>query len=176
MKKILKIIVPILVVSLLMYLGYSIITKMQHKDEVAKTLQTIPGFSFKTLENNTFTNKDLKPNTATVFIYFNSECDFCQHEAQSISDNLEQFKDMQLLFVSTEDIETIKAFAKTYNLINLQNITFLYDSTHTFSNRFDANSIPFILIYNKTQDLVKKHKGQLKPEAILKALIPAMSH
>ncbi len=143
---------------------------MQYKNQVAKTLQTIPKFSFKTLENEEFTNTNLKSNTATVFIYFNSECDFCQHEAQSISEHLEQFKEIQLLFVSTEDIETIKAFAKTYNLLTQQNITFLHDSTYTFSNRFDANSIPYILIYNKSQELVKKHKGRLNPDAILKLL------
>ncbi len=71
---------------------------------------------------------------------------------------------------STEDIETIKAFAETYNLLTQQNITFLHDSTYTFSNRFDANSIPYILIYNKSQELVKKHKGQLNPDAILKLI------
>ena len=170
MRRFYKIIVIAIVLIVFSYLGYSVLTKMQYKNEIAKTLQTLPEFSFKTLENANFTNANLKPNTATVFIYFNSECDYCQHEAQSISDNIEQFKDLQLLFVSTEPIETIKAFAKTYKLINLQNTTFLYDSTHNFSNRFDANAIPFILIYNEKQELVKKHKGQLKPEAILKLL------
>ncbi len=173
MKKILKIIIPILALSLLGYLGYSVVTKMQYKSEVSKTLQSIPNFSFKTLDNTIFTNAELVTNTPTVFIYFNTECDFCQHEAQSIGDNLAQFIHVRLLFVSTEPIETIRAFAKTYNLLTQQNITFLYDSTHTFSNRFDANSIPYILIYNKKQELVKKHKGQLRPKAILKALIPA---
>lgn len=118
MKKTFKIIIPILVLSLLGYLVYNVISKMQYKSEVAKTLQTIPEFSFKTLENEEFTNTDLKPNTATVFIYFNSECDFCQHEAKNISENIDQFKNIQFLFVSTEDIGTIKTFAKTYNLIS----------------------------------------------------------
>lgn len=171
MRRFCKIIVIAFVLIVLGYLGYSILTKMQYKNEVAKTLQNIPEFSFKTLENTNFTNANLKPNVATIFIYFNSECDYCQHEAQSISDSIKEFKDVQLLFVSTEPIETIKTFAKTYKLINLQNTTFLYDSAHNFSNRFDANSIPFILIYNKDQELVKKHKGQLKAEAILSTLI-----
>jgi len=170
MKKALKIIIVLLVVSLLGYLAFNVIAKMQYKNEVVNTLKTIPEFSFKTFDSTNFTNANLKPNTATVFIYFNSECDFCQHEAQNISDNLAQFKNTQLLFVSTENIETIKAFAKTYNLLNQQNITFLNDSTYTFSNRFDANSIPYLLIYNSNQELVKKHKGQLKTEAILKLL------
>lgn len=171
MKQRLKPLILILVLTLLGYLIYSVITKMQYKDEVDKTLQTIPGFSFKTLKNKDFTNVDLVLNTPTVFIYFNTKCDFCQHEAQSISENIESFKETQLLFVSTEPIETIKTFAETYKLNNHNNISFLHDNTNTFSSRFDANSIPFILVYNKSHELVKKHKGQLKPETILKALL-----
>jgi len=170
MTKSIKALILLIVFTFLGYLVYSVIAKIEHKSKVAKTLQTIPEISFKTLENNIFTNKNLKPNTAIVFIYFNSECDFCQHEAQNISDNIAQFKDVQLLFVSTENIETIEAFAETYNLLSKLQITFLHDSTHTFSTRFDANSIPYLLIYNSNQELVKKHKGQLKTEAILKLL------
>jgi hypothetical protein len=51
-----------------------------------------------------------------------------------------------------------------------QNVTFLYDNFDTFSSRFDANSIPYILIYNKKQKLIKKHKGQLNANGILRAL------
>jgi peroxiredoxin len=170
MTKSIKAIILLIIFTFLGYLVYSVIAKIEHKSKVAKTLQTIPNFSFKTLQNTDYTNANLKPHTSTVFIYFNSECDFCQHEAQSISEHIEQFKNVHLLFVSTEDIETIEAFAETYNLLTQQNITFLHDSTYTFSNRFDANSIPYILIYNKNQELVKKHKGQLNPDTILKAL------
>ncbi len=77
---------------------------------------------------------------------------------------------MQFIFVSTEPIEIIKQFAEQYNLNNQPNITFLYDNLDTFSSRFDANSIPYILIYNKNQKLIKKHKGQLNAKGILRAL------
>lgn len=170
MKKTIKPLVLLLVIGLLSYLGYGIITKMSYKNEVAVTLQTIPEFHFKTLENKRYTKGNLKPNTSTIFIYFNTECNFCQHEAQSIKENLENFKNIQLVFVSTEPIETIKSFASTHNLLNQQNITFLYDSTNHFSNRFDANSYPYVLIYNSNQELVKKHKGQLKAETIINLL------
>lgn len=170
MKKQLKIIVPILVLSLLGYLGYGVITKMQDKQAKANTLKTIPDFSFKRLDSTYFTKANLKPNTAIIFIYFNSTCDFCQHEAESISQHLDQFKNTQLLFVSTEDSNTIKTFAQAYNLLNQPNITFLYDNSDTFSSQFGANSIPYLLIYNTKQELVKTHKGQLKANAILKLL------
>jgi len=165
-----KLIIPILVLALLGYLVFSVVTKIQFKNAIEKKLETIPNFSFITLDKKVFTNSDLKLNTPTVFIYFNSDCDFCQYEAQSISEHSTYFKNVQLLFVSTEDILTIKNFAISYDLLNQSNISFLQDNTDTFSNRFDANSIPFLLVYNKDQVLVKKYKGQLKPTAIMKLL------
>ncbi|MBT8244551.1 redoxin domain-containing protein [Winogradskyella sp.] len=169
-KKTFLVIVVSAVFGLLSYLGYNVISKTKEKNQIAKQLKIIPEFEFLTLEQKPFIKADLKPNTKTIFIYFNSECDFCQHEAQSISDNLDSFKNVQFIFVSTEPIEIIKQFSKQYNLNNQQNINFLYDSLNTFSSRFDANSIPYLLIYNKNQKLIKKHKGQLNTNGILRAL------
>ncbi|MEW4924281.1 redoxin domain-containing protein [Algibacter sp. 2305UL17-15] len=167
MRKTIKISVLILVLGLTSYLVYGVITKMKYKSDVENTLQTIPNFNFKTLENENFSNADLPSDTPTVFIYFNTECDYCQHEAQSINASLDEFKDVQLLFVSTEEAKIIETFAKKYNLLNTQNIIFLNDTTHSFSRRFDATSIPYVLIYNSKQELIKKHKGQLKAETII---------
>ncbi len=170
MKKTVKIGIVIAILSLLGYLVTQVFTKMQYKKEVAIQLQTLPQFNFTTLKGKIFTQDNLKPNTATVFIYFNSECDYCQHEAQSIYKNLEAFKNAQLIFVSEQPKEKIAEFANTYKLNNQPNITFLHDATYTFAHRFDATSIPYTLIYNKTQQLVKKQKGQLLAKTIVKAL------
>ncbi|MBB3123342.1 thiol-disulfide isomerase/thioredoxin [Mesoflavibacter sabulilitoris] len=170
MKSVFKKAVAILLLVLLAYLVYSVVIGIQEKNQIAKQLQTIPEFEFLTLEQQPFTKADLKPEKNTIFIYFNTECDFCQHEAQSISDNLESFKEVQFMFVSTEPINTIRQFSEQYNLNNKQNITFLYDNLNTFSSRFGAASIPFILIYDNEQKLIKKHKGQLNAKGILRAL------
>ncbi|MFD0992572.1 peroxiredoxin family protein [Tenacibaculum geojense] len=169
-KKSILILVVIVVIGLLSYLGFNVISKAKEKNKIAKQLEIIPEFEFLTLEQKPFTKANLKPKTNSIFIYFNSECDFCQHEAQSISDNLNSFKNGQFIFVSTEPIATIKKFSEQYNLNNQQNITFLYDSNSTFSSRFDANSIPYLLIYDQNQKLIKKHKGQLNANGILGVL------
>lgn len=169
-KKTILSIIAIGVVGLLSYLGYNIITKAKEKNQIAEQLQTIPEFEFLTLNQKPFTKANLKLNTNSIFIYFNSECDFCRHEAQSISDNLDNFKNVQFIFVSTEPIETIKQFSEQYNFNYQTNITFLYDNLDNFSSRFDANSIPYLLIYDQNQKLIKKHKGQLNAKGILSAL------
>lgn len=168
-KKSIIIIVVVSVLGLLTYLGFNVISKAKEKKQIAKQLVLIPDFEFLTLEQKSFTKANLNPNTNTIFIYFNSECDFCQHEAQSISDNLDSFKNVQFVFVSTEPIEIINQFSEQYNLNNKPNITFLYDNLNTFSSQFDANSIPYLLIYDQNQKLIKKHKGQLNAKGVLRA-------
>lgn len=169
-KKSILIIVLIGVFGLLSYLGFKVITKAKEKNNIAKQLEKIPDFELLTLEQKPSTKANLKSNTNTIFIYFNSECDFCQHEAKSISDNLDNFKNLQFIFVSTEPIADIQQFSKQYNLDNEQNITFLYDNLDTFSSQFDATSIPYVIIYDQNQKLIKKHKGQLNANGILRAL------
>jgi len=169
--KVIKISVVLIVITILSYLIYRVINIMEYKNSVVNILKTLPEFSFKTLDNQNFTNNHIIKNKPTVFIYFNSECDFCHHEAQIISENLNALKDVELLFVSSQDIKVINEFANKYELLNQPNISFLSDNKNIFSKRFDVNSIPYLLIYNKNQELVKKHKGQLKPELISKALI-----
>lgn len=169
-KKTIIIIVIITVLGLIAYLGYNVISKTKEKNRIAKKLKKIPEFEFLTLAQKAFTKANLKQNVNTIFIYFNSECDFCQHEAQSINDNLGSFKNVQFVFVSKEPIESIKQFSEQYHLNNKQNIIFLYDNLGTFSSRFDAKSIPCLLIYDQNQKLIKKHKGQLNAKGILRAL------
>lgn len=168
MKKYLKIIIGVILISIIGFLSHNITKKINYKNEVAKRIKTIPEFSFLMLTNEVFTKNGLTKNTNKLFVYFDSECDYCQSEATQISENIAQFKDTQLLFISFEPIVGIKKFAMDYNLLEKENVIFLHDKESEFSEIFDAKSIPFILLYNKDNQLIKKYKGATKIENILK--------
>ncbi|MCF6348901.1 MAG: redoxin domain-containing protein [Flavobacteriaceae bacterium] len=174
MKKQLKIIIALVLISIIGYLGYSIGSKLNHKKEVANRIKTIPEFSFKNLDGQPFTQKEVSRTLPKLFIYFNSECDFCHTEAKQIQEHLEQLKNVQLLFVSFEEPESIKTFAEKYDLLNKDHIFFLEDSTLLFADLFDAKSIPFILLYTKDNQLIKKFKGATKIENVI-AHLPSQS-
>ena len=144
--------------------------KINHKKEVAENIKTIPVFEYKDLNNNKFTNANLKENTPLLFVYFNSECEFCNEEAKMIKDNITQFKNIQLVFISFEEPSKIKAFATKHQLINYDNLTFLCDSKATFATTFDVKSMPCLVLYDKNNNLIEKIKGQTKAETILKKL------
>ena len=112
-------------------------------------------------EQNTL---QIKP---TLVIYFNSECDFCNHEAEMVQQNIEELKAIQVVFISYEPIEKIKQFATKFKLINQANIYFLSDSKITFATTFDVKSMPCLVLYDKDNNLIEKIKGQVKIETVL---------
>jgi thiol-disulfide isomerase/thioredoxin len=170
MKKYLKLIIPIIFISLLTFLGYQIVTKINHKKEVAANIKTIPTFKYQNINGEQFSNNNLKVDTPTLFIYFNSECEYCNEETKMIQERIEQFTPHQLVFVSFEKPEKIESFAKKYNLQNYDNIHFVCDTKVTFATTFDVQSLPCLVLYDKNQQLIEKIKGQTKVEVLLKKL------
>lgn len=170
MKKYLKILIPVIFIFTIAYIGFQIYSKIKHKNEVAENIKTIPKFEYKNIKGGSFTNNDLIKDTPTLFIYFNTECEFCNEEAQMIKGNIEKFKDFQLVFISFEKSDLIKAFATKYKLNNYVNVNFLSDTKISFSTTFDVKSLPCLVLYDKNQRLIEKIKGQTKAETLIKKL------
>lgn len=167
MKKYLKIIIPLVVIGLIGFMGYKVVSKINHKNQVAKNIKTMPNFSYEDLQGNVFTQKNLKANKPVLFIYFNSECDFCNHEAEMVQQNVTKLNDIEVVFISFEPTENIQQFAHNYKLLNYDNIYFLADAKVTFADTFDVNSLPCLVLYNKDYELIEKIKGQVKIETVL---------
>jgi peroxiredoxin len=172
MKRFLKIILPIIFTCLICFLGYLIISKINHKKEAAEKIKTIPKFSYRSINGGLFTNQHIKMNTPTLFVYFNTECEFCNEEAKMIKENIQKFKNIQLIFVSFEQPELIKVFATKHQLTSYYNIHFLCDNKVSFAATFDVSSLPCLVLYDRNQKLIEKIKGQTKTEIILKKLTP----
>ena len=152
------------------FFGYQLTSKINHKNKVAQNIKTLPTFVYENINGTVFTQKNLKSNTPILFIYFNSECDFCNEEAQMIRENKKKLENIQVIFISFERPELIKRFALEHQLTDYENITFLYDRKVTFSTTFDTKSMPSLILYDKNQKLIEKIKGQTKIETIIKRL------
>jgi thiol-disulfide isomerase/thioredoxin len=170
MKKIIGFITIVAIIATLGYFLQQILSKVKGKQEAASRIENLPSFNLQTIDSTSFSNKDLMSDKATVVLFFNSECDFCKHEAQSIYDELKQFHNTQFLFISSEETKAIANFAATYQLNNQPNITFLYDHNNLFSTELDIQLIPTVLVYNAQHKLLKKHTGQLNANGILKII------
>ncbi|NCT10868.1 MAG: redoxin domain-containing protein [Flavobacteriia bacterium] len=169
MRKNIKIAIGIVLLSLVFFLGYSIVNRLQHKKTVAARIQQIPSFSFFTLTGKEFTDAQL-PKKSIIFVYFNSDCDYCQSEAVKIREHINDFNNIQWVFVSFENATKIENFASTYKLNNRENVLFLEDKKAVFATIFNANTIPFIVIYDSNKKLLKQFKGVTSIKSLLEVV------
>ncbi|KIA98045.1 hypothetical protein OA93_11360 [Flavobacterium sp. KMS] len=172
MKSTIKIILLITFIGILLFLGYLIVSQINHKKEIAQNIKSIPEFSYQDIKGGIFTNQKLKKETATIFIYFNTDCEFCHEEAKMIKENMERLSNFQLIFVSFEKPENIKIFAQKHQLTTYDNVYFLCDNKVTFASTFDIKSLPCLVLYDKEQNLIEKIKGQTKIDVLIKKMNP----
>lgn len=158
MKKNLLIVIGLLVIGLLSWMGYSSIQKLDQKSKSEAIIQNLSSLT------NNLGFKVANTDQPTIFMYFNSDCHFCQWEMEQIEKNIEKFQNYQLLLASFEPKNEAIDFLQQYNL-NQHYIEVNPDSlTNTISG-----GVPQTFIYEN--GLLQKHfKGEVKIEAILEVL------
>lgn len=124
----------------------------------------VESFEYFTLENKKLTF-NLNNTQNTLFIYFNSECEFCQMKAKDIFENKEIITNYELFFISEEDIHDITKFSMKWKLNNIENIHFLKDSNSSFKKKFNIKTIPSVIFYSKNS--VDFYKGSYSIKYIL---------
>ncbi|WP_350284260.1 redoxin domain-containing protein [uncultured Croceitalea sp.] len=127
-------------------------------------------FAMRTMNNRTFSRLDLETDRKKIFVHFNSQCDICQNEALKFRENQSDLKMFQILFVSTEQPDMIVQFASDYELLKVENITFLYDQDKEFEKWTNSSRVPYILVYDEHDVLIYKHKGITDFAELLKVL------
>ncbi|MBK6265870.1 redoxin domain-containing protein [Marivirga sp. S37H4] len=158
MKKKLLIVFGVLIIGLLSWMGYSSIKKLDQKAESEKIVQRLSSFATKLkLEN-------INTGQSTIFIYFNSDCHFCQWEMKEIQKNIEKFEDYQLMLASFEPK------SEAIRFLNEHNLSAYYVEAHPdLLTSTIMGGVPQTFIY-KNGELEKHFKGEVKIEAILQVL------
>ncbi len=128
--------------------------------------EEIPYFTFYTLDSERFTKENFDNKRTKLILYFNSECDHCEKQAKWLSKDIELFSELEMVFVSFEEMNAIKNY-RDLHYFNQKNITFLQDARLTFSDKFNVETFPSILIYNKKGKLIHKFEGETKVDKLL---------
>lgn len=148
------------------FLGYMIAEKISARKLANKKIQHQPEKSFFNLDSSSFN----LPQREFVLVFFNSGCEHCQFEMKEIKENIRLFKDHQIVFLSSENIQTISIAAHTFQLDSLLNVTFAKINPADVFDTFGSVSIPHIFVYDDFGNLIKEFKGETKVEAIASSL------
>ena len=118
--------------------------------------QTVPDFTFYKFNGSSFTNKHLDKGKFLFFIFFDTECEHCQHAIKYLNDHNIELNKTAMYLLTLDDKEKVKQFMNTYgkNLQNKTNITFLQDVKNEFIIKFKPEKYPSIFLYSASKKLL----------------------
>lgn len=133
--------------------------------------KSLPDFQFQDLEGNSFSKQDLESDLATIAIFFDPYCDHCAQQAKWMVEAKDTLKDVQMIWVTTEELEGVKNFYEEYfGEENMPNLHILRDTEYMFDAYFGYSEVPSIYVYNKSGQRVKAFNKEVPPSILLKFL------
>ncbi|MFD0940163.1 peroxiredoxin family protein [Pedobacter boryungensis] len=154
----------------IIFLSYSIFKKIKVIDENKILGERLPDFEFFLMNNQSFMRNNIPKDRYLIFIYFSTDCEYCEHEAEEIGRKINQIKTAHILFVSPDKSSEINSFSSKYKIDNHRSILLLQDKYKIFSKRFGTSVFPSMYIYNDNQKLVKKFLKQVPVDSLFKYL------
>ena len=171
MKKLLKYLVGIVLLTVASFLVLHTYQSYKTKKESVAKIQTLQHFSFESVNGGQIWIDGFNPDQPTVIIYFHPECEHCQYEASEIGKQPEMFGKVNMIMITSDDsTQRVEAFAISYRLLEVDNLTILLDRKNQFKNQFGASVIPSVFIYGSDKKLLKMYKGETKIDAITNSI------
>ncbi|MEO6733865.1 MAG: redoxin domain-containing protein [Ferruginibacter sp.] len=122
----------------------------------AQPAATIPSFTFYKLNEELFTNKNLDAGKMVMFVFFDAECDHCQHAIQYLNQNIKQFTRANIYLVTLDAHEKVNRFMNNYgnNLRGKKNVLILQDRQNEFLSKFKPRKYPSLFLYSAKNKLI----------------------
>lgn len=117
---------------------------------------TIPSFTFFRLDKTPFTEKNIQAGKMAFIVFFDAECEHCQHAIKEINEHYKGNRSTPLYLISLDTKEKIIAFLDKYgtNLKNNKNVNLLQDTKSEFIARFTPRKYPSMFLYSAKKNLL----------------------
>lgn len=136
----------------------------------AQTKDKLPQFVFDDLQGKPFGYANIAKGIPTVVFFFDPYCEHCAKEAKWIRDMEDSFTNINLVWVTTEEVAGINKFkSEHFNGTVLTKLYFLKDSKYRFDGFFPYSVAPTVHVYNKNGKYIKSFDKETLPIEILKA-------
>lgn len=148
-----------------------IFKKIHHREIVANQLQKMPDFNFKSINGGKVLNRSsLNPDKSTLFVFFDSNCEYCLFELEELNKNIEKFENTTVVLFSAQPNDTIKKFISSPKFENFDRSFIGTNNYNNIEESFGNLMTPTSLIYDKNKDLILIFKGATKITQLLEAL------
>lgn len=122
-------------------------------------MSEIPEFEYNSINNEIFSNKNIKESDKNIiFLYFSCKCGDCKELINNIDNYKKLLEEYEIILITTEkNIDTIKAFVKVKEIEKL-NIPVLIDVNNNFPSDFSLGfsiNLPKVLVFDKNGKLME---------------------
>jgi peroxiredoxin len=123
--------------------------------------QALPSFTIRLLDSTSlFHTGQIAKGKPTVLILFSPDCSHCAQIAQSVKNRIAEFEGINLYFISPPmPFYEIRRFAHINGLVGKSQITVGQDIDFFFGSFFKADTVPFVVLYDRQKKFaaVLKH-------------------
>ena len=159
MNKKIKIFISIILIVILVSC-LLLLKKINEKNRAESIIAKTPEFSFLTLDNHSFSDKNIENRESRLILnHFSPNCEHCQYMAGEFLKDSQKIKDIQILMITSADSLSAAKFISDYKLSLLPNIIILRDTNYQFQKTFGTGVVPSFFIYEQNK-LVKKVIGE----------------
>lgn len=109
------------------------------------------------------------PGRSTVLLFFTTTCEYCRAELAEMKREAASFDGSNVVLVSPENRETVRAFREKSGLDLFPQFRMLCDTIPTLGARFRIRRVPTVLVYGSAGRLTAEFEGFTQIERILHA-------
>jgi peroxiredoxin len=164
--KYLRLVIPVLVCSALLYMPYKIVTTVKTKKRIDKQREILPDFEFLTVRGIRFGIHNIVKDSPLVIVFFNSECFHCINELECMINNAGSLKKANVLLVSEQPLSKLQELYEEYKFYRYPQFELLHTDYQYFISLFGNVSIPATFIYNGNNRLLKMFTGEVSIETL----------
>lgn len=97
---------------------------------------------------------------------FNPSCSHCQHETEELIKNIDEFKGIEIVMVTSMPFDSMLVFREKYKLGDYKNIVVGQDVNYFLFSYFQNRNLPFHAFYDKKKQLIKVFEGSVSINSI----------
>ena len=146
MRKILLLTLSLALLSALIYLGFSFQQKEAQKELIQSQIIRLPDLDLLDLAGQSMNLKIRVGNKSSLVVYFNSTCEICQMELNSIAKRIDEFDSHALVFVTVQPVEEVKDFVQELGISDLESVHFLIDSEMKVAAYYGIKGVPALFV------------------------------
>ena len=154
-------------VLLLFVLGALIANNLLERENILDRISQLPDLEVKTLDEETFSTRDLNGENPALLIYFNTECIFCGQMFEEILTDGQLQQYVRLVFVSDEPPETVVEYRKKTGMDLTNEFVFLYDYDRQVRDFYGIRSVPATYLYTEKGELIRYYRGQVSVDELI---------